>query len=290
MKHKNITNVNPERFHKSQLRIYAYIVPIAVFMILPLIYIFNHAFKPLQELFAFPPRFFVQQPTLENFTKLAGATAASDIHISRYIFNSVMVTVIVVSVTIFFATMGGYALSKMNFKGKKMLLEVNNIALMFVPTAVTIPRYLIIQFTGIQDTYLAHILPLLAMPVGLFLVKQFIDQVPDSLIEAATIDGASDFMAYRKIVLPLIKPAVATVGILAFQMVWNNIETSTLFVDSESLKTFAFYMGTLSGNANVVAGQGIAAASSLIMFLPNLILFVLMQSSVMNTMSQSGIK
>ena len=186
--------------------------------------------------------------------------------------------------------MGGYALSKMRFKGKKLLLEINNLALMFVATAVAIPRFLVIQAVGIQNTYLAHILPLLAMPVGLFLVKQFIDQIPDSLIEAATMDGASEFTVYRRVVMPLIAPAVATAGILAFQMVWNNTETSTMFIDSESMKTLAFYMNTLTNNANAVAGQGIAAAASLIMFLPNIVLFILLQSRVMNTMAQSGIK
>lgn len=285
-----VTNVNPRRFHRSQIKIYAYLVPLALFMLLPLIFIFNHAFKPLEELFAFPPRFFVQQPTLENFSKLAGATASSDIHISRYIFNSVLVTAGVVALTILFSTMGGYALSKMRFKGKKLLLEINNLALMFVATAVAIPRFLVIQAVGIQNTYLAHILPLLAMPVGLFLVKQFIDQIPDSLIEAATMDGASEFTVYRRVVMPLIAPAVATVGILAFQMVWNNTETSTMFIDSESMKTLAFYMNTLTNNANAVAGQGIAATASLIMFLPNIVLFILLQSRVMNTMAQSGIK
>ncbi len=273
-----VTNVNPRRFHRSQIKIYAYLVPLALFMLLPLIFIFNHAFKPLEELFAFPPRFFVQQPTLENFSKLAGATASSDIHIG------------VVALTILFSTMGGYALSKMRFKGKKLLLEINNLALMFVATAVAIPRFLVIQAVGIQNTYLAHILPLLAMPVGLFLVKQFIDQIPDSLIEAATMDGASEFTVYRRVVMPLIAPAVATAGILAFQMVWNNTETSTMFIDSESMKTLAFYMNTLTNNANAVAGQGIAAAASLIMFLPNIVLFILLQSRVMNTMAQSGIK
>ena len=195
-----------------------------------------------------------------------------------------------VALTILFSTMGGYALSKMRFKGKKLLLEINNLALMFVATAVAIPRFLVIQAVGIQNTYLAHILPLLAMPVGLFLVKQFIDQIPDSLIEAATMDGASEFTVYRRVVMPLIAPAVATAGILAFQMVWNNTETSTMFIDSESMKTLAFYMNTLTNNANAVAGQGIAAAASLIMFLPNIVLFILLQSRVMNTMAQSGIK
>jgi multiple sugar transport system permease protein len=162
---------------------------------------------------------------------------------------------------------------------------------MFVPAAVGIPRYLLIDEIGLLDTFFAHIFPLLAMPVGLFLVKQFIDQIPNELIEAAQIDGASDYTIFLKIIIPLVKPAIATIAILSFQLVWNNAETSTLYVNDESLKTFAFYMGTLaSQEGNTVAGQGMAAAAALIMFIPNLIIFIFLQSKVMNTMAHSGIK
>lgn len=286
----SVTTINPKKFHKSQLQFYLFLIPLSLFMILPLIYIFNHAFKPMSELYAYPPQFFAHQPTNDNFSKLADAASTSDIHISRYIFNSLFVSVSVLLLTVFLCTLGGFALSKMNFKGKKMLLEVNNIALMFVPIAVTIPRYLVVTYIGITNTYMAHILPLLATPVNLFLVKQFIDQVPDSLIEAATIDGASNFVVYRRIVLPLIKPAVATVCILAFQSVWTNVETSNLYVDMESMRTLSFYMNTFASNNSSVAGQGIAAAAALIMIIPNIVLFIVMQSNVMNTMAQSGLK
>ena len=286
----NVTNVNPTRFHRNQLRIFAYLVPLSVFMLLPIVFIINHAFKPLGELFAFPPKFFVTNPTWKNFEQLFQATENSDIHISRYFFNSLLVTVVVVLLTILISSMGGYALSKMNFRGKKVLLEVNNIALMFVPVSVAIPRYLIIQWLHISNSYLAHILPLLVMPVCLFLVKQFVDEIPDSLTEAATVDGASEWTIYRKIILPLAKPALATTALLTFQSVWNNTETSIMYVNSESMKTLAYYLSTLASNSNIVASQGIAAAQSLIMFIPNMVLFIIMQSRVMNTMATSGMK
>lgn len=121
--------------------------------------------------------------------------------------------------------------------------------------------------------------------------KQFIDQVPDSLVEAAVIDGANDYKILTSIIIPLIKPALATVAILAFQISWNNTEASALYLNKETLKTFVFYMSTLRNTSgNLVAGQGIAAAASLIMFLPNLILFIILQSKVMNTMAHSGLK
>ncbi|MBQ5735593.1 MAG: carbohydrate ABC transporter permease [Lachnospiraceae bacterium] len=284
------SNINPKKFERGQIKIIILLLPLAIFMGIPIVFIVCHAFKPIDELFAFPPQILVHKPTLENFSKLFKASQSADIPMSRYVFNSIIVTAVVVIASIFMSTMAGYALSKLKFKGKNTILEVNNMALMFVAVAVMIPRYLIIDMLGIKDTYLAHILPLLAMPVGLFLVKQFIDQIPDALIEAAYIDGASDFKIYRKIILPLIKPAISTTVILAFQQVWTNVESSNLYINNESMKTLAFYLNTLSNANNTVAGQGIQAAGILIQFIPNLLIFLILRKSFMNTMAHSGIK
>ena len=281
---------NPKKFHRSQIKLYVFLIPFALFMLLPIVFIFNHAFKPLDELYAFPPRFFVEKPTFENVRNLFELANSSGIPLSRYVLNSIIVTTSVVVLSALIASLAGYVLSKKSFKGKFAFFEINNAALMFVPIAVMIPRFLTISFIGIEDTFFAHILPLIAMPVSLFLIKQFIDQIPDSLIEAAVIDGASDFQIYRKIILPLIKPALATAALLAFQMAWNDLETSTLFTTSENMRTLAFFMNTLAADTNVVVGQGMAAVASLIMFAPNLILFIILQSLVMNTMSHSGLK
>jgi ABC-type glycerol-3-phosphate transport system permease component len=286
------TKINPDRFHKSQLKFYAFLIPLAIFMAMPIVFVFSHAFKPIDELFAYPPRFFVQKPTMQNFIDLMNNTSTSGVPMSRYLFNSISITLIVVFVTVLISTMAGYALSKKRFRLKKTIFEINTLALMFVSAAVVIPRYLLIEKVGLLDTFLVHIFPLIAMPIGLFLVKQFIDQIPNELIEAAQMDGATDYQIFRKIIIPLVKPAIATIAILSFQLVWNNTETSTLFVDNENLKTFAFYMSTLTSTStgNTVAGQGMAAAASLIMFIPNLIIFIILQSQVMNTMAHSGIK
>lgn len=286
------SKINPDKFHRSQLKFYLFLVPLGIFMGMPIVYITSHAFKPIDELFAYPPRFFVQKPTFENFTDLINLTNATGIPMTRYLFNSIVITLIVVFLTILISTMAGYVLSKKRFKLKKTIFEINTIALMFVPAAVAIPRYLLIDKIGLLDNFFAHIFPLIAMPVGLFLVKQFIDQIPNELIEAATIDGATDFHIFTKLIIPLVKPAIATIAILSFQMVWNNLETSTLYINDESMKTFSFFMSTLASEAsgNSVAGQGMSAAASLIMFIPNLIIFIILQSQVMNTMAHSGIK
>lgn len=285
--------INPNGFHISQLKFYVFLVPLALFMLLPIVFIFSHAFKPTDELFAYPPRFFVVNPTLKNFRDLFANMASSGVPVSRYLFNSVVITVVSVLASIIVSSTAAYALSKKQFRLKQALFAINTVALMFVPIAVTIPRFLVIQRLHLLDTFWVHILPMLAMPVGLFLIKQFIDGIPNEVIEAARIDGANDVWVYWRIILPMIVPALATIAILTFQATWNNAEVSTLYINNESLKTFAFYLTTLTSTAsgaNAVAGQGIAAAAALIMFVPNLLIFIILQSQVMSTMSHSGLK
>lgn len=285
------TKIDPSRFDRSQIAFLLWLGAIAAFMLLPMVYIFSHALKPIDELFLYPPRFLVQKPTMKNFVDLFRETSVSVIPMTRYLFNSVVVTTATVAGTVIVSSMAGFALSKLDFRLKKVLFEANILALMFVPAAVTIPRYLIVQRLGLTDNMLGHILPLLALPVGVFLVKQFVDQVPDALLEAAAIDGAGPFQMFRWVVVPVIRPAIATVAILAFQMAWNNAETSEIYMNKEPLKTLAFYVSTLSGNVeNQVAGQGVAAAAALLMFIPNLVIFLVMQSKVMDTMAHSGLK
>ena len=278
--------INPKKFEPSQIKIMLIILPLVIFMGMPIIFITNHAFKPMEELFAFPPTFFVKNATFENFTKLMKFSSTSGIPLSRYIFNSLIVTVLTVGLSLLLTTLSAFALAKIKFKGRNLLVQINQIAIMFVATAVLIPRYLVICKLGLID----HVLPLVAMPVALFLVKQFVEQVPDSLLEAAYMDGATDFQVYLKVILPMIKPAIATASILVFQQVWTNMETSNYFFNDDSLKTLTFYMNTLVNANNSVAGQGMSAAASLIMFLPNLLLFIILQNKVMNTMASSGIK
>ncbi len=285
--------MNPKGFNVSQLKFYVILLPLSAFIVLPMVYIFSTAFKPPDELFAFPPRFFVVNPTMKNFTDLFSKMSNSGVPVSRYLFNSVLVTLVTVGASIVVSSMAAYALSKKRFGLKQALFAINTVALMFVPIAVTIPRFLIIQKLHLLDTFWVHILPGLAAPVGLFLIKQFIDSIPDEVVEAAQIDGASDLRIYWGIILPMIRPAVATIAILTFQATWIDASISTSYINNESLKTFAFYLSTLTSSAagaNSVAGQGISAAASLIMFLPNIIIFILLQSQVMSTMSHSGLK
>ena len=282
--------INPQKFERGQIKIMVVLLPLVIFMALPLVFIANHAFKPMEELFAFPPTFFVKNATMENFTKLIKFSRTAGIRLSRYVFNSIAVTLLTVGFSLLFTTFAAFALAKLKFKGRDLMMTINQFAIMFVATAVLIPRYLVICNLGMIDSIWAHVFPLLAYPVALFLVKQFVEQVPDALIEAAYIDGATDMTVYRKIIIPMIKPAIATAAILVLQQVWANMETSTYYINDDGMKTLTFYMNSLVNANNTVSGQGMAAAATLIMFVPNLVLFIILQNNVMNTIAHSGIK
>lgn len=282
--------IDPKGFHPSQIKFYVIILPIMVIMILPIMYIVFTAFKPISELYDYPPKFITFNPTTQNFISLLEATSQTGISLGRYVFNSLIVTVIVIISSLLMSSLAAFAFSFIDFKGKKFLFMANQFAIMFIAIAVAVPRFIVISKLGITNTYFAHIIPLLAMPVGVFLLKQFIDQIPRELNEAAVMDGANRWQIYLRIILPNIKPALATVAILTFQQVWNNTETSTLYVVDEALKTLPYYLGSLSFGTSSIASQGISAASSLIMFLPNIIIFIVLQKQVMNTMAHSGIK
>ena len=283
------TKINPKRFSISQLKFYAILVPLGIFMILPVIYVINQAFKPLGELYAFPPTIFVKNPTLKNFQDLFALSGTTGVPMTRYLLNSVVITILTIIINIIITICAAYAFSKKKFRIKNALFNINQMALMFVATAVAVPRYIVIVNSGLIDTWLAHILPLIAMPVGLFLVKQFVDQIPDALIEAAVMDGAKDLKIIQKVIVPLTKPALATTVVLTFQSVWQATEASNNFISNDTMRTLAFYLNSLSTN-NAVAATGMTAAASVILFLPNLIIFIVMQSKVMNTMTHSGIK
>ena len=282
--------INPRFFSVDQIKFYLILIPIAILMILPVVYMANEAFKPLGELYAFPPTLFVKEPTLANFKKLFELSGTTGVPMTRYLLNSIMITAVTVVLNIYITVACAYVLSKKRqYRITRWFFSINQMALMFVQVAVTVPRYIIIVKLGMIDTWSAHIFPLIAMPIGIFLMKQFIDDVPDALIEADFVDGAGNFIVLRKIIMPMTKPAIATVAILTFQSAWQATEASNNFITSDVMKTIYYYLNALQTN-NGVAARGVVAAGTILLFLPNLIMFICMQSRVMSTMSHSGIK
>jgi len=282
--------INPQSFGLSQIKFYVILIPLALLLLLPIIFIFTTAFKPADELFVFPPRLWVINPTWDNFARLFKAMSTSAVPASRYIFNSIVVAVLTVTLSVVLSVAAAYILSKKDFPGKQFLFDLNTLAIEFVPIAVSVPRFIIISRLGLTNLFISNILPIIAMPVGLFLVKQFVDQIPDSLIEAAYLDGASEWGIVRQVIIPMTKPAISTIAILSFQSAWGSVEASNLYINNDAYKTFAYYITSFTSSNTSGVGQGMAAAATLIMFLPNLLIFIFMQAQVMDTMAYSGIK
>lgn len=266
--------------------IFAVLLIFGAFFAYPLVYVINNAFKPLNEIFLFPPKLFVQHPTMSNFSDLFVLMSRSWVSFLRYVFNTFFITITGTIGLIIIAAMGAYAVSKQHFPGDKLFFKIVITTLMFSGYVTSIPNYLIMSKLHWVDTYLSVIVPAFAMPMGFFLLKQFIDTIPDTLIEAAKIDGAKEGSIFVNIILPLIKPAWLTVMIFSIQNLWNARASN--FIYSEQLKTLPYALGQIIGGG--IARAGVGAAISLFMMIVPLTAFVISQSNVIQTMANSGIK
>lgn len=164
-----------------------------VFMALPLVMIINNSLKPLDEIFQFPPKIFVRNPTLENFSDLFVLMNNSWVPFSRYILNTIIITGLGMVGHVICASLAAYPLAKHHFPGKGILFSMVVLSMMFSWTVTQIPQYIIISWLGINNTYAALILPAFSFGMGLYLMKQFMEQLPDSLMESARLDGASEW-------------------------------------------------------------------------------------------------
>lgn len=259
----------------------------AAFMSLPLFYAIVQSVKPYNELFIFPPRFFTKNPTMMNFRKLFDLTSTSWVPFSRYVFNTLMNTVIGTVVHILSAAMCAYPLAKNKFPGKNMMFSLVVWSLLFTGGVTEIPVYLVMSKLGIIDTVFAFWLPEIAATMGVFLLKQNIAEIPDAMIEAARIDGAGDWKILWSIVMPSIKPAWLTLAIFSFQRNWNA--TSSSYIYTETLKTLPTALSQITA-AGSVARAGEAYAASVLMMIPPIIFFIFAQSSTVKTMAHAGIK
>lgn len=272
--------------------LYFALIPLGVLSIMPIVFIVSTAFKPLEELLLFPPPFFVRRPTLDSFQELLLATNALAVPFSRYLFNSIFVTLSTVLLQVLICSMCAYPLSKArSLPGRNIIFGMIIAALMFAPEVTRIPQYLVVQKLGLIDTYGALILPALAYSYGLFLMKQFMDNfVHMELIEAARVDGANEWTVFWRIVMPMVAPAWNTLLILGFIAIWRDSFSPLVFTRSESMKTVAVAMISLSSGTQSVARMGATAAAAFLMTAPTIIVFLLRQAKVIQTMAHSGIK
>ncbi len=262
------------------------LVLMGAFMALPLVLAVCNSLKPLEELFVFPPRFFVRNPTFDNFHDIFVLMRQSWVPFSRYIFNTVLITVVGTAGHLIIASLCAYPLAKHKFPGRNFCFWLIVTALMFSTHVTAIPNYLIMSKLGGLDHYAALILPAIAKPMGLFLMKQFMEQIPDSLIEAAKIDGAGELKIFRSIVMPSVKPAWLTLIIFCFQDLWNLQGSNYIY--SENLKTLPYALSQIS--AAGISRAGATAAVAVIMMIVPITIFMLCQSNIIETMVSSGIK
>ncbi len=257
-----------------------------LFSLWPLVLITNNAFKPLNEIFLFPPRLFVHNPTLNNFRDLGVIMGNSWVPVSRYIFNTLFITFLGTLGIVIVSSMAAYPLAKYTFPGSKVMSKLVVYALMFNSTVTVIPNYIIISRIGLVDTHWALILPALSGTLGLFLMKNFIVQIPDSMLEAAKIDGANEYKTYWTIIMPLSKPAWITLIIFTFQGLWGA--TGGTFIYTEKLKPLNFALMQIIQAG--IARTGVAGAVALLLLLVPIIVFIVSQSNVIETMASTGIK
>jgi ABC-type glycerol-3-phosphate transport system permease component len=278
-----------KRKHRSlsvDVALAVFLAVFGFFSVFPLVLIINDAFKPLNELFLFPPRLFVINPTFDNFRDLSLAMANAWVPVSRYIFNTFFITIMGTVGTVFIGSMAAFPLAKYQFPGSRLMGNIIVYALMFNGTVTAIPNFIIMSRVGLIDTHLAIILPALGGTLGVFLMRNFITQVPDSLVEAAKIDGAGEMKTWWTVVMPMAKPAWITLIILSVQFFWGA--TGATFIYTEALKPVGFAMSQIA--AVGVARQGVFAAFSLIMLAVPITVFIVSQSNVIETMASSGIK
>lgn len=255
-------------------------------MIYPLVFAINMALKPMDELFMFPPKLFARNPTLDNFSDLFVNMSKSTVAFSRYVFNTVLITVAGTAGHLLVASMGAFVLAKYEFPGNQTFFKLVTTAMMFTGYVTQIPNYIIISKLGWVDTFWACIIPAFAFPMGFFLMKQFMEGLPSTLIEAAKIDGASEWKVFTRIVMPNVKPAWLTMIIYSVQALWNNQQSTFIF--SEEKKTLVYALNQILGGG--IARTGQAQAVLIIVIAVPITIFMFTESQILETMASSGLK
>lgn len=279
------------RSRTGDVFLFLFLSCIGVFMAMPLVFVINNAFKPINEILQFPPNFFVRNPTFNNFADLFHLMSGTWVPFSRYIFNTLFIAFFGTALHVIIASLAAYPLAKKKFPGKGILFTVVVLSLMFSATVTQITNYMTMSWLGLVDTYWAIILPAVGSSLGLYLMKQFMEQVPDALLEAAQLDGCSEWRIFWSIVMPIVKPAWLTLIIFSFQGLWNvggAGGAGSLFLYSETLKTLDYAFSQILAGGIIRTGPSMAA--TLILISVPISIFIITQSNVLQTMSTSGMK
>ncbi len=290
MKMRTFKSVNrSSRVNRSRLGtvgLFLFMIVFGVIMAMPLALIISNAFKPQDELWVFPPRLIPNNPTLENFRNMFNVMSSSWVPFFRYLFNTVFITITGSVGHVIISSMCAFPLAKKKFPGRNVIFKVIVLSLMFNATVTAIPNYLVMSGLKWIDTYFALIVPAFGASIGLYLMKQFMEQLPDALLEAARIDGANQWYTFWNIVMPNVKSAWLTLFLLSFQSLWGI--GTTKFIYKEELKTLPYALSQIL--AGGIARAGVGAAVSVLMMSVPITIFVLCQSRIIETMTTSGMK
>ncbi len=263
------------------------LVLLGAFMFLPMVYVVMQSLKPLDELWMFPPRFFVRKPTFKNYRDLFMLMNTSWVPFSRYIFNTIFTSIAGTFGNLFCSSLAAYAMAKIKFPGGKLMFRTVRTSLMFHSTVTAITSFIIMSMFGLVDTYWAIIIPAWGSSLGLYLMKQFMEtNVTDAVLESARLDGASELHTFWVIAMPMVKPAWLTLIIYSFQGLWNA--GASIYIQSEQLKSFNYAIGQIM--AGGIKRAGASAASLVIMMMVPILVFVISQSNIIETMGSSGMK
>lgn len=267
--------------------IFIFLILLGAFMVFPLYYSVVQSLKPIEELFVFPPKLYVLNPTSNNFSDMFKVAASSwQVPLSRYIFNSFFITIVICAANLFVCCCAAFVLAKCRFPGNKAVNQIIVIALLFQSNATWIMSFMVMAKLRMIDTYFALILPSISTSMGLYLMRQSMSTIHDSMVEAAKVDGAGLFRICWQIVVPNSKPALMTLIIFAFQGAWN-IQGGVLTY-SEELKTLPTVVQQIT--AAGLARQGVTFAAAVVLLIPPLLVFLIAQGNVMETMANSGMK
>ena len=263
------------------------LIIMGLFMFIPMYFTVIQALKPMDEMFVFPPRFYVVSPTFKNFRDLFILMGDSWVPFSRYIFNTVFISVVGTFGNLMLSSMAAYALSKIKFPGAGWIFQVVVLSLMFNSTVTGIANFITMSAVGWVDTYLAIIVPAWGSTLGLYLMKQFMETiVSDSVLESARLDGANEFYTFFKIAMPMVKPAWLTLIVYSFNGLWG--QGASIYIQSEQLKTFNYAISQIITGG--IARAGASAASAVLMMIVPITVFIITQSNIIETMASSGMK
>ena len=272
----------------SRVLLYVVMIALVCFTALPLIYLISTAFKPLDELFIYPPQFFVRNPTTKNFSDLVVSLGSSTVPFTTYAFNSIIITTIIVLCTVTVSCMGAYSLVKLQPPGGKFLFNLILVALMFSAHVTKIPSYMVVNGLGLINTYGALVLPNIAVAYNIFLIKQFMEQYPNELLEAARIDGLSEYGIWAKLMLPLSKPVIATLCLTSFTFEWNDFMGPLIYLSTTEKKTLQVMLRMF--NTQYSSNYALIMEAATVALIPVLILFVFLQRYFVEGVATSGLK